>query len=84
MLLCKQSRLVFPTNNHQSAALFDLVQVDLQGSYRFKIRDNRSIFLTLVEDKSRTTWVYLLSDKTVLPSPIKEFVSQSYSVQCDY
>lgn len=33
------------------------------------------MFLTLVEDKSRMTWIYLLSDKSVVPALIKEFVA---------
>lgn len=32
------------------------------------------MFLTLVEDKSRTTWVFLLSDKSAVPMMLKEFV----------
>lgn len=59
----KQSRLVFPESNSHSTNLFDLVHVDLGVPYRFKTRDNCSMFLTLVEDKSRMTWVYLLPDK---------------------
>lgn len=32
------------------------------------------MFLTLVEDKSHTTQVYLLSDKAAVPGLVKEFV----------
>lgn len=32
------------------------------------------MFLTIVDDKSCATWVYLLSDKSVVPTLIKEFI----------
>lgn len=70
----KQSRLSFTDSVHSSANLFDLVHADLWGPYRFKTHDNCSWFLSLVEDKSRVTWVYLLPDKTVVSSLLQEFI----------
>lgn len=71
----KQSRLQFSPSKHQSSDLFDLVHADLWGPYRFKTNGGYSYFLTLVEDKSRTTWIYLLSDKSSIPHIIKDFIS---------
>lgn len=65
----------FPNSSHQSSCLFDLVHADLWGPYRFKTHDNCSIFLPLVQDKSRTTWVYLLADKAFVPLLLKKFVA---------
>lgn len=69
----KQSRLKFPISVTTSAHLFDLVHADLWGPYCFKTHSSCTMFLTLVEDLSRTTWVYLLSTKTVVPMLIQEF-----------
>lgn len=72
--LGKQSRCSFPQKASQRTYLFDLVHTDLWGPYRFKTQDNCNMFLTLVEDKSRTTWVYLLSDKAAVLLLINQFV----------
>lgn len=56
--LAKQSRLMFPQITSLGACLFDLVHADILGPYRFKTQHNCNMFLTLVEDKSITTWVY--------------------------
>lgn len=71
----KQSRIPFPDSDTQSSNLFDLVHADLWGPYRFKTYDNCHMFLTLVEDNSRTTWVYLLSDKASVSTILKHFVA---------
>lgn len=71
----KQSRLQFSVTTHESRCLFDLVYADLWGPYRFKTHRNCSYFLTMVEDKLRTTWIYLLADKVSVPDIIKEYIS---------
>lgn len=73
--LGKQSRLPFSHNPHRSENLFDLVYADLWGPYRFRTHGHCNMFLTLFEDKSRTTWVYLLSDKSVVPNLIRDYVA---------
>lgn len=72
--LAKQHKLVFPVNDHESTELFDLVHVDLWGPYQFKTHDNCNMFLTLVENKLRATWVYLLFDKSLVASLLKDFI----------
>lgn len=60
---------------HTSKDLFDLVHADLWGPYRFKTNGGYNYFLTLVEDKSRTTWIYLLSDKSTVTNLLIELIT---------
>ncbi|KAL8116037.1 hypothetical protein AgCh_022503 [Apium graveolens] len=71
----KHSRTSFPDSNHVSENLFDLVHGDLWGPYRIPTHGTYKWFLTLVEDKSRSTWAYLLPDKTSVFAILKEFVA---------
>lgn len=71
----KQTRLKFSSSVSESENLFDLVHADLWGPYRFKTHGSCNFFLTLVEDKSRTTWIYLVSDKATVPVLIQEFIT---------
>lgn len=49
--------------------------MDLWGPYRHKTHNNCNMFLTIVEDKSKTTWIFLLSDKSMVSSNIKNFMT---------
>ncbi|XP_074363225.1 uncharacterized protein LOC141703653 [Apium graveolens] len=70
----KQIRNPFPSSDSCSEHVFDLVQVDLWGPYKVKTNGNCTYFLTLVDDKSRATWLFLLSDKSVVHTLLSEFV----------
>lgn len=81
--LTKQHIFPFSDSTHTSEKLFDLVHADLWVPYKFKTHGQCNMFLTLVEDKSRCTWIYLLSDKSMVFSLIRDFFySNSKSVQC--
>ncbi|XP_074297866.1 uncharacterized protein LOC141628658 [Silene latifolia] len=48
---------------NRSTEIFDLVHVDIWGPYRKETRTKHKYFLTLVDDHSRATWVYLMHNK---------------------
>lgn len=66
--------MFFSTKYKSEYRVVDLVHADLWRPYRFRTQDNCNMFLTVVEDKSRTTWVYLLFDKSRVVSLLKQFV----------
>ncbi|CAE5963143.1 unnamed protein product [Arabidopsis arenosa] len=70
--LAKQRRLSFPSLNNVSKNPFDLVHLDVWGPFSVVSTEGFRYFLTLVDDCSRVTWVYLLKSKsdvlTVFPS----------------
>lgn len=53
--LAKQTRLQFTDNFSTSSTLFELIHVDVWGSYKDKTHGNCSYFLIIIEDKSRAT-----------------------------
>uniref|UniRef100_A0A2N9G6D1 Integrase catalytic domain-containing protein n=1 Tax=Fagus sylvatica TaxID=28930 RepID=A0A2N9G6D1_FAGSY len=62
--LAKQKRLPFPNNNHVSSIAFDILHVDIWGPYHMPTVEGYKYFLTLVDDCTRTTWVYLMKSKS--------------------
>lgn len=71
--LAKQSRFPFSDSTSTSNSLFDLVHVDLWGPYHCKTQGSCNMFLTVLDDKSRATWVFLLSDKTQVSTLLSQF-----------
>lgn len=58
--LAKQSRLPFPLSNTVSTTYFHTIHDDVWGPYRVSKYDGRRYFLTLVDDHSRYTYIFLL------------------------
>lgn len=72
-ILAKQTIHSFPTNHSHTSAIFELVQ--LWGPYRHKNSNNCTLFLIIVDDKSKATWVYLLSDKSHVVKLFTNFIN---------
>ncbi|KAF7826368.1 Cysteine-rich RLK (receptor-like protein kinase) 8 [Senna tora] len=71
----KQQRNPFPKSITRSEHIFDLIHVDLWGPYKEKcIFTNATYFLTIVDDHSRTTWVFLIQHKHVVPQLLGNFI----------
>jgi hypothetical protein len=71
--LAKQHRLPFPISAHKSSTIFELVHCDIWGPCSTNAYDGSRYFLTLVDDLSRTTWVYLLQTKSETRKCIESF-----------
>ena len=69
--LAKQRRLSFVSHHHMSALPFDIIHCDIWGPHHVASYSGFRFFLTLVDDCTRFTWVFLLKHKsdamTVLP-----------------
>ncbi|KAG7552168.1 Integrase catalytic core [Arabidopsis thaliana x Arabidopsis arenosa] len=59
----KQKRLTFPSKNNMSEHAFDLVHIDTWGPFATPTVEGFRYFLTIVDDYSRATWVYLMKAK---------------------
>lgn len=70
----KQSRLPFDVSNSQTSEIFELLHVDLWGSYRIPSKARARFFITLVDDHSRATWVVLLKEKSQVAGVLKIFI----------
>jgi hypothetical protein len=60
----KQKRMSFPLSNSVSANTFDLVHMDIWGPLSIPSISGFKYFLTIVDDKSRFTWIYLMKLKS--------------------
>ncbi|XP_074293232.1 uncharacterized protein LOC141620199 [Silene latifolia] len=69
----KQTRSSFPISLTVSQNLFDLIHCDLWGPYSTPFLSGAHYFLTIVDDHSRAVWVYLINDKSEVPSCMKNF-----------
>lgn len=75
--LAKQTRLPFPISTH---AIFEIIHCDILGPHHTESISGARYFLTIVDDYSRATWVYLMSNKSetlpILQSFIKFITNQ--------
>ena len=62
--LAKQQKLPFPHSTSISLSCFDLIHVDIWGPYSTPSLNGSKYFLTLVDDHSKGTWVYLMKHKS--------------------
>lgn len=71
----------FTSLNNLASSPFELVHLDIWGSFHVLTVDGYRYFLTIVDDCTRVTWIYLLKDKgsvaTVFPECIT-FVEKQY------
>lgn len=54
---------------------FDLLHCDTWGPYHIKSHSQHQYFLTLVDDKTRVTWIYLMKHKSDVTHIIPQFLS---------
>jgi hypothetical protein len=73
--LAKQRRVSFPTSTNSTLHKFDLVHCDIWGPNSVIAVDGSRFFLTIVDDHSRTTWVYMLRNKSDTRSCFMTFYS---------
>ncbi|KAL5563154.1 hypothetical protein UlMin_032901 [Ulmus minor] len=71
--LAKQRRISFVSNNHMAKSPFDLIHCDVWGPYHVSSHSGYRYFLTLVDDCTRFTWLFLLKQKSDVKSIIPRF-----------
>lgn len=69
--LAKLKRLPFKYNNKFSTQSFDLIHCDLWGPCGKSTYDGKVYFLIIVDDFSRFTWIYLLTNKFDAPMKLQ-------------
>nr|KYP63606.1 Retrovirus-related Pol polyprotein from transposon TNT 1-94 [Cajanus cajan] len=71
----KQSRDMFPLSEHKANNIFDLIHCDLWGPYKSPSSCGAFYFMTIVDDYSRSVWIYLLADKREVFQMLLNFFS---------
>ena len=59
----KHTKLPFPSSNIKTNDCFELIHCDIWGKYRVPSSSKATYFLTIVDDFSRSVWVFLLKFK---------------------
>ena len=72
--LAKQCCLPFISSNNMPALPFDLVHGDIWGPFHVPTVEGFCYFLTIVDDCSRATWVYLLRNKSDAKKSFLDFL----------
>ncbi|XP_059315208.1 retrovirus-related Pol polyprotein from transposon RE1 isoform X2 [Lycium ferocissimum] len=74
--LAKQTKLAFPLSSHVSHAAFELIHCDIWGPYRVPTHSNKRYFVTIVDDYSRYTWIFLITCKSDTVVVLRQFFTQ--------
>ncbi|KAJ0470826.1 putative RNA-directed DNA polymerase [Helianthus annuus] len=69
----KQHRVPFPLSEHKTSKVGDLIHLDVWGPYKVSSIEGFKYFLTVVDDYSRSVWVYLMKSKTEVFENIQSF-----------
>lgn len=59
----KHHKIPFYSSHSIGDGIFDLIHIDLWGPYRTQAVTGANFFFTILDDHSRVTWIYLLSNK---------------------
>ncbi|XP_055826323.1 uncharacterized protein LOC129894684 [Solanum dulcamara] len=73
--LAKQCRLKFPVSNSKTLRVFELIHVDVWGSYSKPTPNRKNYFVTIVDDHSRYTWICLIHYKSEFIVVLKYFIA---------
>ena len=72
--MAKFHRVPFSVSNSRATTSFELVHADLWGPYRKLDISGAYYFLTILDDHTRSTWVYLLQNKMQVPDQLRNFI----------
>lgn len=71
--LAKQTRLSFGLSSISTVEPFELIHCDIWGAFRVSSHSGAHYFLTIVDDFSRHTWIYLMRYKSETQAFLKSF-----------
>ena len=71
--MAKFAKLHYEVSDSCASDCFELMHIDIWGAYKVSAREKFRYFLTIVDDHSRATWVYLLQFKSQAFSILQKF-----------
>jgi hypothetical protein len=71
--LAKQTRQPFPCSSISTSKCFSLIHCDIWGRYKTPSISGAFYFLTIVDDFSRFTWVFLMRNKSETQTLLRQF-----------
>ena len=82
--LAKQKHLSFNSSNKSSGSCFDLIHCDIWGLFTPCTVEGYKYFLTIVDDYTSFTWVYLLHAKSDVISVSRILLSHTHNLTFPY
>ncbi|CAA7015607.1 unnamed protein product [Microthlaspi erraticum] len=73
--LAKQRRLAYISHNNLASQPFDLIHLDIWGPFSVESVEGYRYFLTIVDDCTRVTWLYMLRNKSDVCTVFPAFLS---------
>jgi hypothetical protein len=73
--VAKQPRLPFVLRSHKTIGKFHMVHMDLWGRFHLTSAQGSSYFLIIIDDYSRFTWLYFVSNKSKVFNRIKNYIN---------
>lgn len=71
--LSRQTKLHFPVSHSKSSVVFVLLHVDVWGPYKVPTIEGKRFFVTIVDEYSRLTWLFLINTKDETCCILKSF-----------
>lgn len=71
--MAKFTKLSYQLSESRASKTFELIHTDIWGPYKVATRQKFRYFLTIVDDFSRMTWIYLLQYKSEYLQSLKSF-----------
>lgn len=72
--MAKFTKLPYALSDSHASSPFDLIHIDTWGPYKICTKGKYKYYLTIVDDNTRYTWVYLLQHKSDALSTLKTFL----------
>jgi hypothetical protein len=72
-IVCKHAKVVFPSSEHKSKEILDLVYLDVCGPMSVASITGSMYYVSFIVDFSRKTWIYILKTKDEVFSMFREF-----------
>lgn len=74
--LAKQKKLSYPSPNNMCNQILQLLHIDIWGPFSVETFEGYRYFLTVVDDHSRATWIFLLRNKSDVITVFPNFIQQ--------
>lgn len=77
--MAKFAKLPYSESTSHASVPFELIHLDTWGPYKVAYNGKYRYFLTLVDDHTRHTWIYLLQHKSDTLANLKSFVEYAHT-----
>ena len=71
----KQTKLPFPLSTIKSHSLFNILHCDIWGPHKSPTHFGKCFFLTIVDDYTRCTWLFLMNHKSETQHLLESFIT---------